>query len=111
MAASTRPLVCGATRLGKRTTRLTVIDDTPASLATAESVGAECGSLDPMVLIRVRLGERKAEMHDSACLGQMTALSFSLIAQSGEARNDFGAGCTGLSARRRDHGAGRIGRL
>jgi hypothetical protein len=51
--------------LGNRTTRLTVIDDTPASLATAESVGAECGSLGPMVLIPERFSECRAEMHDS----------------------------------------------
>jgi hypothetical protein len=51
--------------LGKRTTRLTVIDDTPANLATAESVGAECGALGPVLLIRQRFSERRAEMHDS----------------------------------------------
>jgi hypothetical protein len=37
--------------LGTRTTRLTVIDDTPASLATADSVGAEGGAVGPGVLI------------------------------------------------------------
>jgi hypothetical protein len=37
--------------LGKRTTRLTVIDDTPASFATADSVGTEGGAFDSGVLI------------------------------------------------------------
>ena len=37
------PRVSGATMSGRRTTRLTVIDDTPANLATADSVGAVCG--------------------------------------------------------------------
>jgi hypothetical protein len=37
--------------LGKRTTRLTVLDDTPASFATADSVGAEGGAFDSGVFM------------------------------------------------------------
>jgi hypothetical protein len=62
--------------LGRRTTRLTVIDDTPASLATACNVGAECGSSVSTVLIGAKISEYRPEMHDLACIEQMTALSF-----------------------------------
>jgi hypothetical protein len=64
--------------LGRRTTRLTVIDDTPASLATACNVGAECGSSVSAVLIGAKSSEYRSGMHDLACIEQMTALSFGL---------------------------------
>ena len=50
-----KPILAAGLDTGSRTTRLTVIDDTPASLATADRVGAECGSLGGMGLIRQRL--------------------------------------------------------
>ena len=62
---STRTRVSGATRSGKRTTRLTVIEDTPASFATADSVGAEWGSLGSRVLIDKDRKESRSSMHDS----------------------------------------------
>jgi hypothetical protein len=40
---------------GSRTTRLTVIDDTPASFATADRVGAEWGCSGSAVVISVSL--------------------------------------------------------
>jgi hypothetical protein len=62
--------------LGNRTTRLTVIEETPASLATADSVGAECGASDTGMLIGGKDSECRSDMHDLACISQMTALSF-----------------------------------
>src|SRR5579872_769066 len=45
IARSTRARVSGATCAGSRTTRLTVIEETPASFATADRVGGASGRL------------------------------------------------------------------
>src|ERR1019366_35215 len=120
----------GATRSVSRTTRLTVIDDTPANLATAERVGAERDSLGSAGFILVSLPESPLGKKMSApCARSMTALTLpesepkrAMItlsfpatqrkkirgtrqamapARQGEAHDDFGTGCAGLQARRR----------
>src|SRR5207245_7966933 len=59
---SIRARVSGATRSGIRSTRLTVIDDTPARLATADRVGA--ASSGP-IWVRGDSELMGANLHDS----------------------------------------------